>query len=34
MSGYNTANGYMGKTEDGYMLFSSEADYIEYMEEA
>lgn len=33
MRGYNTADGYMGMTEDGYMLFSSEADYIEYMED-
>lgn len=31
MRGYNTAEGYMGLTENGYMLFSSEADYLDYM---
>ena len=33
MKGYITANGYMGFVEGNYMLFASEEDYREYMEE-
>ncbi len=33
MKGYNTANGYMGLVGDVYMLFASEADYLEYLED-
>ena len=33
MKGYNTANGYMGLVEGEYILFASEGDYLEYMEE-
>ena len=33
MKGYNTANGYMGLVDGNYMLFASEEDYREYMEE-
>lgn len=33
MKGYNTANGYMGLVDGIYMLFASEEDYREYMEE-
>jgi len=33
MKGYNTANGYMGLVGDEYLLFASESDYREYMEE-
>lgn len=33
MKGYVTANGYMGLVEGRYVLFASEADYREYMEE-
>ena len=33
MKGYNTANGYMGLVDGDYMLFASEEDYREYMEE-
>lgn len=33
MKGYNTANGFMGLVDGGYMLFASEEDYREYMEE-
>ena len=32
MKGYVTASGYMGYV-GGYILFSSENDYLEYMEE-
>ncbi len=32
MKGYNTASGYMGLVEGGYMLFASEEDYREYLE--
>jgi len=32
MTGYITEEGYMGMTEDGYMLFSNEEEYIEYVE--
>lgn len=33
MKGYSTANGYMGLVDGEYMLFASESDYLEYMEE-
>ena len=33
MKGYTTANGYMGLVDGEYMLFASEQDYREYMEE-
>ena len=33
MKGYNTANGYMGLVDGSYMLFASEEDYREYVEE-
>lgn len=33
MKGYPTAEGYMGLVQEGYMLFASEAEYREYMEE-
>lgn len=31
MKGYAIADGYMGFVGEEYMLFASEADYIEYM---
>ena len=31
MKGYNTSEGYMGWIGTHYMLFSCEADYIDYM---
>lgn len=31
MKGYAVADGYMGLVEKTYMLFASEADYIDYM---
>ena len=31
MKGYNTGDGYMGFVDGRYMLFASEADYYEYM---
>lgn len=34
MKGYNTANGYMGFVGEGYILFASEADYLDYVEAA
>lgn len=34
MKGYVTASGYMGYVDGRYILFSSENDYFEYMEEA
>lgn len=34
MKGYTVNDGYMGFVGNGYMLFASEADYKEYMEEA
>ena len=34
MKGYLTGNGYMGYVNGRYMLFSSEDEYIDYMEEA
>ena len=33
MKGYTTDSGYMGYVDGRYLLFSSENDYIEYMEE-
>ncbi len=33
MKGYHVSNGYMGYVEDRYMLFSTEEEYYEYMEE-
>ena len=33
MKGYATQAGYMGLVEDEYMLFASEDEYREYMEE-
>ena len=33
MKGYLTANGYMGLVDGEYMLFASEQDYREYMED-
>lgn len=34
MKGYHTANGYMGLVDGEYILFASENDYREYLEEA
>lgn len=31
MKGYTTASGYMGYVNGEYILFASEADYLEYM---
>lgn len=33
MKGYATQNGYMGFVEGRYILFASESDYYEYMED-
>lgn len=33
MKGYAVADGYMGLVEGTYMLFASEADYLEYLDE-
>ncbi len=33
MKGYATASGYMGFVDGEYLLFASEADYIEYLED-
>ncbi len=33
MKGYVVNNGYMGLVDGRYMLFASEEDYLEYMEE-
>ncbi len=33
MKGYLVSGGYMGLVEGEYMLFASESDYQEYMEE-
>lgn len=33
MKGYNTSYGYMGLVDGEYILFASEADYREYVEE-
>jgi len=32
MKGYTTESGYMGYVDGRYLLFSSENDYIEYMD--
>ena len=34
MKGYFTENGYMGLVEGEFMLFATESDYYEYVEEA
>ncbi len=33
MKGYHTSDGYMGLVEGRYILFASEADYRDYVEE-
>lgn len=33
MKGYITASGYMGFVDGAYILFASESEYLEYMEE-
>lgn len=33
MKGYTTAAGYMGYVDGNYMLFSSETEYREFMED-
>lgn len=33
MKGYVTDSGYMGFVNDHYVLFSSESDYLEFMED-
>lgn len=33
MKGYNTSNGYMGYVEGRYILFVSESEYYEFMED-
>jgi hypothetical protein len=33
MKGYNTYNGYMGLVDGAYILFASEGEYKEYVEE-
>ncbi len=33
MKGYHTDNGYMGLVEGRYILFASESDYYEFMED-
>lgn len=33
MRGYNVPDGYVGEVNGTWMLFASEADYVEYMEE-
>jgi hypothetical protein len=33
MKGYNTSDGYMGLVDGKYILFASEADYREYLED-
>ena len=33
MKGYNTDKGYMGYVEGRYMLFASEEEYCDYMED-
>ena len=33
MKGYNTSDGYMGFVDGRYILFASEADYREYLED-
>lgn len=33
MKGYTVESGYMGYVEGRYMLFASEMDYVDYIEE-
>jgi len=33
MKGYSVESGYMGLVDGKYMLFASEADYLEYLSE-
>lgn len=33
MKGYSTSNGYMGYVEGRYILFASDEEYYEFMEE-
>lgn len=33
MKGYNTSEGYMGLVDGRYVLFASEVDYREYLED-
>ena len=33
MKGYTTASGYMGYVDGAYILFASEEDYLEYIED-
>lgn len=33
MKGYSVSDGYMGLVDGSYMLFASEIDYREYMQE-
>lgn len=33
MKGYHTEKGFMGYVEGGYILFASEADYYEFLED-
>ncbi len=33
MKGYLVSSGYMGMVEGRYMLFASEEDYLDYMED-
>ena len=33
MKGYNTSNGYMGYVDNEYILFASDQEYFEFMEE-
>ncbi len=33
MKGYFVSNGYMGMVEGHYMLFASEEDYLDYLED-
>ena len=32
MKGYYVSNGYMGMVNGGYILFASEEDYLEYLD--
>ena len=33
MKGYDTSNGYMGYVDGRYLLFASESEYMDYMED-
>ena len=33
MKGYSTGNGYMGLVEGRYILFASESEYYDYLED-